>query len=184
MAHRVDLKPKSPWQARDHEFGITKAQLEKLGGDMVDRALKRQRETSDAHLASVAADAGEQQDLTAKLKRVKVWAAALVAVAVGVSGVSPVIYTRGQEDATRATKELEQDTRISNTAAAFAAHRRQAAEMVSEQAQKLRNMGALQIEQGNDQRSILLDSAPKSVAEKHKAKPDALQDAEATVRRD
>ena len=69
MAHPVDLKPKSPWQARDHEFGITKAQLGKLGGDMVARALKRQRETSDAPLASVAAGAGDQTDPTAKLKR-------------------------------------------------------------------------------------------------------------------
>ena len=100
------------------------------------------------------------------------------------STVGSVIYARGQQDEAVKVHELEQDNRITNTAASFAAHRRDAAKVALENATKIRNMGALQIEQGNDQRAILLDSAPKKVAEKRKTKPVALQSAEAAVRRD
>ena len=51
-------------------------------------------------------------------------------------------------------------------------------------ASKIKNLGALQIEQGNDQRAILIDSAPARVAKKRKSKPPSLVAAEAAVLRD
>lgn len=157
---------------------------QELSGDVVGSVLKRHREESEAHQLTADASASIQDDLTNRLKRAKVWAAAAVSVTIATSSVASVIYARGQADAARETKELQQDARISNTAASFAAHRLQAAKVASEQAEKIRHMGALQIEQGADQRAILLDIAPKGVAVKYRAKPDALKDAEATVRRD
>lgn len=154
----------------------------------VTNALEIQRNTADAAAqdaaTQLAADAVPQENYTHKLKRVKVWAVAIVAVISGTVTAAAAVYARGQQAQEDEAHEKMQDTRLDNAAASFVAHEAAEAQRSGSNATKIRNLGALQIEQGNDQRAILIDSAPARVAKKRKTKPDTLLAAEAAVLRD
>lgn len=113
-------------------------------------------------------------------KRVKFWAGFICAAVVSTSGGLTWVYSRGEQAQAAASHETNQDRRIQTNAAQAAAN--SAANVQRDQ--RIRNLGALQIEQGNDQRRILIKSAPKAVREEMAEKPATLTKAEGAVLRD
>ncbi len=132
--------------------------------------------SSPAQLAATEID----RDMAIRTaKRVKFWGGLIVALAVTTSGGITWVYSRGAQAQVAKTHETKQDERIGVNAASTAANA--AASVVRDE--KIRNLGALAIEQGNDQRSILIKSAPKAVREEMAEKPDSLLAAEGAVLR-
>ncbi len=112
--------------------------------------------------------------------KVKLVAASLSAAGVLVAAVVTFIYSRGQAAEADGFVEKDQNRRILVNEQGIETQRGMA---LAQQAQ-IRNLGALQIEQGNDQRAMLLEGLPESSKKKHKNKPDKLKAAEGAVLRD
>ena len=119
-------------------------------------------------------------------QRVRRWQAIVaVTVAVGTLAVGGVtwVYQRGGAAQAQALHETAQDTQISELAAALERHLAEANATAESQRRALRDLGALQIEQGHDQRKILLRSAPPRVREELEERPAKLVEAERRVMR-
>ena len=117
-------------------------------------------------------------------KRVKFWAGFICAAVVSTSGGLTWVYSRGEQAQAAASHETSQDHRIQTNAAQAAANSAHSIERDKLQGERIRNLGALQIEQGNDQRRILIKSAPKAVRAELAEKPETLKKAEGAVLRD
>jgi high-affinity Fe2+/Pb2+ permease len=162
---------------------LTRQDLEAALHDAVEAALEAERQESQRRRAAEDFDEDEREQLARRLKRVQAWAGAAVACVTFASGGAAWVYARGQRDQAAAAHELQQDATIETTKAALKEHVEAEGAARREQSTTLRNMGALTIEQGNDQRTILLKSAPKSVREELEDKPPALVEAEGLVLR-
>jgi hypothetical protein len=154
----------------------------------VSAALEQERKTvaeaTTTAFLTASADEDEREDLARRLKRVKVIAGALVSIVTALASVGAWVYARGEEAKADEQHELEQDRVLGSTKEALDSHVEDSKAEAKESEVRLRNIGALQIEQGNDQRKILLESAPRSVRAKHKDKPPELLEAEGRVLRD
>jgi hypothetical protein len=144
---------------------------------IVELVKEQTAKSSPALLAETEIDRDRALETT---RRVKFWAGFIVAaVTTAATGVTWV-YSRGAQDAAVQQHEVTQDEHIRQNSQAAAAN---AVASVGRD-EKIKNLGALQIEQGNDQRAILIKSAPKSVREEMAEKPDTLKAAEGRVLRD
>ena len=162
---------------------LTRKDLEAALHDAVQAALEAERQESQRRKAAEDLDEDEREQLARRLKRVKLWAGAAVTCVTLATTVGAWVYTRGQRDEAAANRELHQDATMGTTKAALEEHVKADGAARREQTTTLRNIGALTIEQGNDQRTILLKSAPKSVREALEDKPPTLVEAEGLVRR-
>lgn len=154
----------------------------------VGAALETERRTVTAAtttaLLTASADEDEREDLERRLKRVKIIAGVAVSLVTALSSVGAWVYARGEEAKADEQHELEQDRVLGSTKIALDSHVVESKVDAEQSEVRMRNIGALQIEQGNDQRKILLESAPRAVRAKHKDKPPELLEAEGRVLRD
>lgn len=173
---------------RDDGFGAIAELVEVAVSRAVSAALEDQKDLVTTAERSIHTLNLEHHDdharLAAQVKRARTLAAALVAVVTAASGAGAYVYAQGAAAEAKEAHEAAQDEAIRDSTEALKAHQRYADRAFKEQATKIRNLGALQIEQGNDQRAILIDSAPKQVRSQHAKKPSALVEAEGRVLRD
>lgn len=150
---------------------------------VVDSAVSGALEQASASGSSPGQLAASEIDRDAAIqsaKRVKFWAGILVSAVTVTAGGVAWIYGRGAQAQVAATHEKTQDRKIGVNAVSAAAN---AAANLGHN-EKIKHLGALQIEQGNDQRNILIKSAPRAVREELGEKPEALIAAEGRVLRD
>ncbi len=155
-----------------------------------DAPLARKREGSDPEVAArlnsvldlLTLQKSEESDR--KIRRVKQWSAVMAAAASAAAAFLMWVFGQGQVAQAAVNRETQQDAAIQTTKTVLHNHLESATERDREWLRKLSNLGALQLEQGDDQRNILLQSAPKKVRKAHKKKPADLVTAEGAVRRD
>jgi hypothetical protein len=154
----------------------------------VGAALEQERKTVTAATTTAfltaSADEDERDELARRLKRVKVVAGVMVSLVTALASVGAWVYARGEEAKADEQHELEQDRVLGSTKVALDSHVVESKADAEESEVRMRNIGALQIEQGNDQRKILLESAPRAVRARNKDKPPELLEAEGRVLRD
>jgi hypothetical protein len=163
---------------------LTRDDLRAAVQEAVEQARESERQDSAERFAQHEADELELTQLQRRIKRIKVWAGAAVAVVTAVASVGAWVYARGQKAQADETREITQDAKIGTNANALDEHTKASDEAHKGQDNRIKNLGALQIEQGNDQRRILIKSAPKRVRAELEKKPDKLVEAEGAVLRD
>jgi len=139
--------------------------------------------TEQQRSARVAAEVEAEAEAGRAWKRAQAIIAGVVAAAGVAVGVVAWIYQQGGLAEAEVSHEAAQDARVDRLTEQFEAHVKAAKAATEAQADALRNIGALQIEQGADQRKILLESAPQSVREANEEKPAPLVEAEGRVLR-
>lgn len=111
-------------------------------------------------------------------------AAALVTIILGVggatAGLTSWIWARSQDEALAATR-IDQNSQATRAVRQdLAEHIEESTATLAAQTATLRDLGALSLEQAEDQRQILLELVPRS---KHRKKSSSLREAESRVRR-
>ena len=178
------LRP-APVPTGSNLVAVDKDELRDIVETVLTSALSEERRADRSGAAALVAAAEVERDQAdSKLKRVKLWAGCAVSVVVIGSALFTWIYGRGQDAQAQTQHEAAQDAGIAGASVRIESLEKTTTKASADQSEKIRNLGALQIEQGNDQRHILLKSAPKSVREELEKKPDELIEAEGRVLRD
>jgi len=118
--------------------------------------------------------------MTVDLKSAASVATIVVTVGGAAVGMTSWVWARSGEAAVQEQRLTGTEQRIEAVDRALERHVEEARAASDRQDEALKAIGALQLEQGEEQRRILLEIAPRGTSS---AKPPALREAEARVRR-
>lgn len=118
-----------------------------------------------------------------KLGRLRAWVAVIVSIAGAVIAICAWAWGQASASAHEAAAEDAQTRRIETLERDLGKLREDTTEALRRQEKHLRDLGALQLEQGADARQMLLETLPTRVRDRYRRKSPALRSAEDRVRR-